>query len=70
MKYKVAKILGGLTGQKYHVDHIIPLRHPLVAGLHHEDNLQILLGRDNRSKGNRFIPGEHKDGGVLSPYYN
>ncbi len=32
---------------KYHVDHIIPL---FKGGLHHEDNLQILMARDNMKK--------------------
>ena len=33
---------------KYHVDHIQPLS---KGGLHHEDNLQILLAVDNLQKG-------------------
>ena len=36
------------------VDHIVPLTHPLVCGLHCEDNLQLLLGCDNQAKGNRY----------------
>lgn len=34
----------------YEVDHIIPLS---KGGLHHQDNLQYLVMKDNRSKGNR-----------------
>ena len=47
------------TGEEYCVDHIIPIAHPDVCGLHTAANLQIITAQDNKRKGTRFDPQEH-----------
>lgn len=53
--YKQSVTISTDTGIVHHVDHIIPLSHPLVCGLHVHENLQIILGADNMEKSNKFI---------------
>ena len=47
-EYRIASELG-LT-----IDHIVPIRHPLVCGLHVPWNFQMMTRRENSSKNNRF----------------
>jgi len=42
------------TGIIHEVDHIIPLNHDLVCGLHNQFNLQVIPKIMNRSKSNLF----------------
>jgi hypothetical protein len=52
--YWLAKDLKAVSGEDYHVDHIIPLNGKTVSGLHTPDNLQILPAKLNLSKGNKY----------------
>lgn len=52
--YEIAARIQSLSGIRTHVDHIHPLQHDLICGLHCEDNLQIVPGSVNEGKRNRW----------------
>ena len=51
--YRLAALRSKVTGIKWHVDHMVPLRHSKVCGLHVESNLQVIPALTNVKKGNR-----------------
>ena len=58
--YLTAQMMSLESGEQYEIDHIIPLQHPEVSGLHVPANLQIVTAVENREKGSHFDSKEHE----------
>lgn len=52
----IRRVYAEATKYRLQVDHIVPLMHPRVCGLHTVANLQLLSAEENRRKGNRYWP--------------
>jgi 5-methylcytosine-specific restriction endonuclease McrA len=53
--YKIAITMTKTTGERYAVDHIIPLRSDVVCGLHVPWNLRVITQEENLKKSNKVV---------------
>ena len=54
--WRVSKELTAQTGVQHSVDHIVPLQHPTVCGLHCPANMRVIPLRENTAKSNAWWP--------------
>ena len=55
MIYAISAYATEMTGVPHEVDHIIPINHPRVCGLHVPENLRVITKYQNIKKGNRLL---------------
>lgn len=53
--YQIAMTMTKTTGERYVVDHIVPLRSESVCGLHVPWNLRVITREENLKKSNQLI---------------
>jgi hypothetical protein len=53
--YLQAMSLTKLTGERYVVDHIVPLINPTVCGLHVPWNMEVITQEENLKKSNKLV---------------
>jgi len=53
--YLHAQKLTAMTGERYVVDHVIPLISPEVCGLHVPWNLRVITQDENLKKSNKLL---------------
>jgi 5-methylcytosine-specific restriction endonuclease McrA len=53
--YQIAITMTKTTGERYVVDHIVPLRSDVVCGLHVPWNLRVITQEENLQKSNKLI---------------
>jgi hypothetical protein len=54
--YALAKQRNKVTGIRWHVDHIVPLRSKHVCGLHAHTNIRVIPAIENMRKNNKHWP--------------
>ena len=63
--YLQAQELTRITGEKYEVDHKIPLIHPEVCGLHVPWNLVVITKEENLKKSNKLLATTQKSSNMV-----